>query len=84
MLTNITASNRQQPDNGAQFTTVLTAAEGYSLPSSIMVRMNNVNLAEGTEYTYNASTGEVTILGTGGVGGVTEYINITATGVENA
>ena len=82
MLTNISASNGQQPDANSPFTTVLTADEGYSLPSTITVKMNNVTLTVETDYTYDQTTGEVVILGTGGTGGVTGDIIIRADGIE--
>lgn len=81
-LTNVTASNAQQPDAGAQYTTVLTANEGYTLPSSITVKMGSSTLTANTDYTYDSTTGEVVVLGSGGAGGVTAELKITATGVE--
>ena len=83
MLTNLSLSNDQQPAAGEQFTTILMANEGYSLPSTIKINMNDVRLTAGTDYTYDQQTGEVIILGTGGTGGVTGDIVIDATGVEN-
>lgn len=80
-LDNISASNDQQPEVGEQFATVLTADEGYSLPAGINIDMNNVRLTVGADYTYNQTTGDVFILGTGGSGGVTGDIVIEASGI---
>ena len=40
---------------------VNTSTSGYSLPSSITVTMNGQELTNGTEYTYNSSSGKVVI-----------------------
>lgn len=81
-LTGLTASNYQQPIAGQSFNTTLTPNEGYELPVTIEVKMDNVTLTVSTEYTYDSSTGQIAILGTGGSGGVTGALSITAAGVQ--
>ena len=82
-LSNLAASNIKQPDANVLYSTVLSADEGYKLPATIIVKMGNTILTAGTDYTYNASTGKVIILGLEGSGGVTSEISITAIGTVN-
>lgn len=83
-LTKLSKSNSNQPINGSSYSTTLSPSTGYTHPSTIDVTMGGVTLTAGTDYTYNSSTGAVVILGTGGSGGVTGAITITASGVEQA
>ena len=62
--------------SGSQYTAKLAASTGYNLPSSITVKAGSTTLTSGTHYTYNSSTGDITIYGTS----VTDSITITATG----
>lgn len=66
--------------SGSQYTAKLAASTGYNLPSSITVKAGSTTLTSGTHYTYNSSTGDITIYGTS----VTANITITATGVAEA
>lgn len=75
-------SNKKQPNVGASYSNKLIAKKGYQLPVSIIIRMNNIALILGTEYTYNSSTGEFKILGFGGSGGVTGEITIIADAIK--
>lgn len=77
-LTNITTSNTDQPDAGESYSTVLSAARGYALPSTITVKIGTTTLDSSTDYTYNIITGAVEILGIGGTGGVTDELTIDA------
>lgn len=81
-LSHVTASNTRQPNAGESYTTTLSAASGYSLPATIAVTMGGSTLSVGTDYTYNTTTGELVILGSGGTGGVTGAVIITASGVQ--
>ena len=66
-LSNITSSNTNANiTTNSSYTTTLSPANGnlllrYSLPTSITVTMGGTTLTEGTNYTYDASTGEVSI-----------------------
>jgi len=81
-LTNITSSSTKQPLFGEQYTILLTPASGYSLPATITVNMGSSTLTAGTDYTYNNEDMTLSVLGTGGTGGVTDTLTITATAVE--
>ncbi len=81
-LQNLTPSNTCQPYVNEQYSTVLTANEGFLLPLTITVTMNGDELVAGTDYTYDNSTGEVVILGIEGSGGITGNIVIVADGAE--
>lgn len=74
-LTNITYSNASTAKAGSQFSVQLTAKSGYSLPSTITVKVGGVALTSSTHYTY--SNGKVTIKAQY----VTGNIEITAAGV---
>ena len=63
--------------SGSQYTAKLTANTGYTLPSSITIKVGSTTLTSGTHYTYNSSTGSITVYGTS----VTDNMTITATGV---
>ena len=79
-LTNLTASNHVTPEAGETFETTLSvgAVEGYTLPSTITVKIGDTTLTSGTDYTYDSSTGEIEVLGIGGEGGVTGTLTIIA------
>lgn len=83
-LTKLSKSNSKQPINGSSYSTTLSPSTGYTRPSTIDITMGGVTLTVGTDYTYNSSTGAIVILGTGGSGGVTGAVTITASGVEQA
>lgn len=76
-LTNITANNQPgKVELGEKLEVTLTAKSGYTLPESITVEMGG-NTLEGTDYTYDKSTGKVVI------SDVTGAVTITASGVSN-
>lgn len=71
------------PDNpsafavgGQAFDVTLIPDTGFILPGSVTVRMGGAELAPGTDYTYNGTTGAITI------GNVSGSILITAAGEE--
>ena len=66
--------------SGSQYSAKITANTGYVLPDTIKVAVGSTTLTSGTHYTYNKSTGAITIYGTS----VTGDITITATGVAEA
>ncbi len=64
-LENLTASNTKV-FKGQKFVTVLTPADGKALPGSLtsvesVGTSTTVTLSEGTDYTYNSTTGEVVV-----------------------
>lgn len=71
-LTNITTNGIAKVLNGDTYTCTLTANEGYSLPETISVTIGTDVI---TNFTYNASTGEIVIPN------VTGAVTITAEGV---
>lgn len=75
-------SYKKQPDVCTSYTNKLIAKKGFKLPANITIRMNNIALKIGTEYTYNSSTGEFKIFGFGGSGGVTGDITIIADAIK--
>ena len=79
-LTNLPASNHIQPNAGVSYTTILTADDGYELPTSIIVKFGTNALVNGTDYTYDQSTGEIVVFGIVGTGGVTDILEIKAYG----
>lgn len=81
-LSNITSSNMNQPSVGESYLTTLSVNTGYELPPTITIAIGNTTLVAGVDYTYNTITGEVEVLGIGGVGGVTNELTITATAVQ--
>ena len=58
-LVNMTLSNTSSIAYGSTFSAILTPNSGYELPSSLVVSMNGKTLTSG--YTYNKSTGQLTI-----------------------
>ena len=62
------------------YSVVFSADEEYTLPSTIIVTMGDATLVAGTDYTYDSTTGEISILGVGGSGGVTDDVEIRASG----
>ena len=59
------------------YTASLAAAAGYSLPSAIKVTVGGATLTPGTGYTYDSSTGALTVKGSA----ITGNIAVTASGV---
>ena len=79
-LSNVTTSGSSTATSGSDYSATLTASTGYSLPSSITVKVGSTTLTSGTHYTYSSSTGAVTINGTS----VTGNITITAAGTAKS
>lgn len=70
------------PDNltslaleGDPFSVTLVPVSGFALPAAITVKMGDITLVQGTDYTYDRATGVVSI------GSVTGDLIITAEGV---
>lgn len=80
-LTNMSSDGRSGTDADAAYqlayTATLSANTGYSLPTTITVKRGGTTLTAGTHYTYNSSTGALSINATQ----VTGNITITAEGV---
>ena len=74
--TNIEAAVNATPTEGVEFTLTLSAKDGYVLPDSITVTVGGVTC---TNFTYNKSTGVVTIPGAS----VNGNIVISATAVKD-
>ena len=72
-----------QPAIGEQKSLKIYADSGYSKPTSITITMGGTELVQGTDFTYDSSSGYTKILGTGGTGGVTGDIVLTAEAVKN-
>ena len=79
-LVGVVQSKTEWANPGEQYTITFTAKEGYTLPSSITVKLFSTTLVAGRDYTYNSSTGEVVVLGIGGTGGVTNSMRFTVRG----
>ncbi|SDH45450.1 cell wall-binding repeat-containing protein [Desulfosporosinus hippei] len=76
-LSNITLNNTSATQY-QNYTTTLSAASGYTLPSSITITMGGVTLVPGVDYIYtktSATTGTLTVYN------VTGELSITAVGV---
>lgn len=78
-LTNMTTDNylnyRLQSSN-SDYTANLTAANGYTLPDSITVTVGGNTLRAGTDYTYDSTTGALTV----NYSAINGNIEITGTG----
>lgn len=61
-LNNLTFNGKATAVYGTDYTATLTAATGYDLPSAITVKIGGTAAAS-TAYTYNKSTGAITIKG---------------------
>jgi len=81
-LTNVTAESGATGEDavseGAEYTAVFSANNGYVLPDAIAVTIGGATATAGTAYTWNKSTGTVTI----GSAYTTGNIVITVTGEE--
>lgn len=66
-LTNATASSGSTGSNaatyGTDYTAIFAASSGYSLPSDVTVTIGGASATKGTEYTWNSSTGALTVGG---------------------
>ena len=75
--TNVTSNGASTANDAENYTATLTAGSGYTLPDTITVKRGSTTLTSGTHYTYNSSTGALTINSSA----ITGDITITATGV---
>lgn len=78
-LTKLSTSGGSTATSGTNYSATLTAADGYSLPDSITVKAGSTTLTSGTHYSYDSSTGAITIYGSA----ITGDITITAAATEN-
>lgn len=79
-LTNISSNGRSGSDAAAYniaYTATLSVGTGYNLPASITVKRGETTLTSGTHYSYNSSTGALTI----NAAQVTGNLTIIASGV---
>lgn len=60
-LTNLTSSGANTAKLDSTYSATLSVSGFYTLPTSINVSMNNVPLTANTDYTYDSSTGEISI-----------------------
>lgn len=74
-LTNMTSSGASTANLGSTYTATLSTTGYYTLPSSITVTMNGITLTSGTDYTYNANNGGLSIPNVNG------DITVTGSGV---
>lgn len=75
-LTNITNTGDVAALYGTEVNAVLTAAQYYDLPATIVVTVGGAPITVDVDYSYNPSTGAVSIFGSS----VTGAVVITATG----
>ncbi len=59
--TNMNYSGASKATHGTAYADTLTAQTGYKLPNTIVVKVGGVTLTAGTDYTYNSTTGAVSI-----------------------
>ena len=62
-LTNVTTSSDETATYGTDYTATFSASSGYELPDDVTVTIGGDDATSGTEYTWNASTGALTIDG---------------------
>lgn len=74
--TNVSGTGDDKVYHGYAYTAQLTPAAGYILPGSITVKAGTTTLTAGTDYSYNSSTGELSI----NAAAVTGNITISAVG----
>ena len=77
-LTDGGATGDNKATYGTNYTATFAAAVGYNLPSDVTVSIGGSTKTKGTEYTWNSSTGVLTINGSYILGNIA----ITVTGVE--
>lgn len=74
--TNVTFSGNTSSLGGADYTAKITANSGYKLPTRITIQVGKTTLTQGTHYSYNSSTGDITVNGSS----FTAAMTITAIG----
>ena len=77
-LTNNNSAGYRLQSEGSDYTATLIPDSGYMLPETITVTVNNTSLTQGTDYTYDSETGQLTIMASA----ITGPIVITAAGIE--
>lgn len=77
-LSNLTYTGATSATAGSDFSTTLKASSGYTLPSSVTVKVGSTTLSSG--YTYDSSTGAITVSGSSVNGNIT----ISASGVATS
>jgi len=61
-ISRMKGSNKAQPIANESYHTTLTVTfANYQLPTSITIKQNGVNLVRNTDYTYDSTTGEISI-----------------------
>ncbi|MDR2845952.1 MAG: hypothetical protein LBV63_01575, partial [Candidatus Methanoplasma sp.] len=76
----VDGSNGLTAVNGTDYTATLTMATGHDRPDTITVNVGGTTVTVGTEYTYDQTTGAITISGSY----ITDDIEINAVGVQVA
>ena len=79
-LSHVGFSGESYATYNTDYTASLVAVTGYSLPSAIKVTVGGATLTQGSGYSYNSSTGAITING----GFITGDIVVTASGVAKS
>ena len=78
-VSNTTNSGNTTATYGNNYTATLTANSGYVLPASIIVEAGSTTLTQGTHYSYNSSTGAISVNGSA----ITGKITITGSATTN-
>ncbi|MBO4856184.1 MAG: hypothetical protein J5511_02275 [Bacilli bacterium] len=80
-LTHLTTSNTSTGNHSGNWTTTLAPSDSslYALPSTIMMSRGSTALVQGTDFTYNSSTGVVVVFAETFVGNYNLSISAAAT-----
>lgn len=78
-VSNITFDGKSSASSASNYTATLTADDGYHLPDSITVKAGTTTLSASSGYSYNSSTGALTIYAASIKGNIT----ISATAEED-
>ena len=82
-LTNITkTAGAATASSGVNYGATLAAVSGYQLPDTITVKAGSAALTSGTDYTYDRTTGAITIMAAAITGNITITAKGIATGIE--
>ena len=82
-LTNITkTAGAATASSGVNYGATLAAVSGYQLPDTITVKAGSATLTSGTDYTYDRTTGAITIMAAAITGNITITAKGIATGIE--
>lgn len=77
-LTNSNSAGYRLKSEVSDYTATLIPDSDYMLPESITVTVNDTSLTQGTDYTYDSETGQLTIMASAIAGPIV----ITAAGIE--